>query len=64
VLHRDELTAYAASGDGGWQYLFTVDVGRYAGLDDPAVRAQYRYGLGARLDGGAVALERLVVRRR
>ncbi|WP_454860022.1 sulfatase-like hydrolase/transferase [Promicromonospora soli] len=64
VLHRDELTAYAASGDDGWQYLFTVDVGRYARLDDPTVRAQYRYGLGVRLDGGAVALERLVVRRR
>lgn len=64
VLHRDELTAYAASGDGSWQYLFTVDVGRYARLDDPTVRAQYRYGLGVRLDGGAVALERLVVRQR
>jgi arylsulfatase A-like enzyme len=64
VLHRDELTAYAVAAGGRWQYLFTVDVGRYARLDDPAVRARYRYGLGVRVDAGTLALERFAVRRR
>ncbi|WP_345567308.1 sulfatase [Nonomuraea rosea] len=64
VLHRDELTAYAVAAGGAWQYLFTADVGRYARLDDPNVRAQYRYGFGVRIDGGTLAVERFAVRRR
>ncbi|MEV0641505.1 sulfatase-like hydrolase/transferase [Streptomyces sp. NPDC050619] len=64
VMHRDELTAYAAAADGAWQYLFTADVGRYARLDDPTVRGQYRYGFGVRIDGGTLAVERFAVRRR
>ncbi|MBB5874133.1 arylsulfatase A-like enzyme [Allocatelliglobosispora scoriae] len=63
VLHGDELTAYAVAAN-GWQYLFTADAGRYARLDDPAVRAQYRYGFGVRLDGGTITVERFAVRRR
>ncbi|WP_328356271.1 sulfatase [Streptomyces sp. NBC_00445] len=64
VVHRDELTAYAVAAGGAWQYLFTVDVGRYARLDDPQVRGQYRYGFGVRVDGGTLAVERFAVRRR
>ncbi|WP_413105370.1 sulfatase-like hydrolase/transferase [Streptomyces sp. Inha503] len=64
ALHRDELTAYARGADGDWQYLFTADVGRYARLDDPEVRGQYRYGFGVRVDGGTLAVERFEVRRR
>jgi hypothetical protein len=64
ALHRDELTAYAVAAGGAWQYLFTADVGRYARLDDPVVRAQYRYGFGVRIDGGTLAVERFAVRRR
>ncbi|AXK34005.1 DUF4976 domain-containing protein [Streptomyces armeniacus] len=64
VVHRDELTAYAVAGGGTWQYLFTIDVGRYARLDDPRVRGQYRYGFGARVDGGTLAVERFAVRGR
>jgi arylsulfatase A-like enzyme len=64
VVHRDELTAYAVAAGGRWQYLFTADVGRYARLDDPAVRARYRYGLGVRVDAGTLAVERFAVRRR
>lgn len=64
VLHRDELTAYAVAAGGRWQYLFTADVGRYARLDDPAVRARYRYGFGARIDAGTLTVERFAVRRR
>ncbi|MBV1851334.1 sulfatase [Catellatospora tritici] len=63
-LHGDQLTAYAIGNSGGWQYLFTADVGRFARLDDPAVRAQYKYGFGVRLDGGTIAVERFAVRRR
>ncbi|MEV4410365.1 sulfatase [Catellatospora sp. NPDC049609] len=63
VLHRDEITAYAIAAE-GWQYLFTADVGRHVRLDDPSVRAQYRYGFGVRLDGGTLAVERFAVRRR
>ncbi|MEU8001678.1 sulfatase [Catellatospora sp. NPDC049111] len=64
VLHRDELTAYAIGNDGVWQYLFTADVGRHIRLDDPAVRATYRYGFGVRVDGGTLTIERFAVRRR
>ncbi|MFC4998022.1 sulfatase-like hydrolase/transferase [Dactylosporangium cerinum] len=64
VLHRDELSAYAVAAGGAWQYLFTADVGRFARLDDPAVRAQYRYGFGIRVDGGTFTAERFAVRRR
>lgn len=64
VLHRDELTAYAIGNDGVWQYLFTADVGRHIRLDDPAVRATYRYGFGVRVDGGTLTVERFAVRRR
>ncbi|GAB3451615.1 hypothetical protein GCM10027570_28730 [Streptomonospora sediminis] len=64
VVHGDRLTAYAMAGGGAWQYLFTADAGRYARLDDPAVRGRYRYGFGARVDGGTLAVERFAVRGR
>ncbi|MEV0616685.1 sulfatase [Nonomuraea sp. NPDC050404] len=64
VPHGDQLTAYAVAAGGAWQYLFTVDVGRYVRIDDPEVRGQYRYGFGARVDGGTLAVERFAVRRR
>jgi hypothetical protein len=48
---------------GAWQYLFTADVGRFTRLDDPAVRAQYPYGFGIRVDGGTFTAERFAVRR-
>ncbi|GAA2399355.1 hypothetical protein Cme02nite_08230 [Catellatospora methionotrophica] len=64
IVHRDELTAYAMGNNGVYQYLLTADVGRHARLDDPAVRAQYRYGFGVRVDGGTVTVERFAVRRR
>lgn len=64
AVHRDELTAYASAADGSWHYLFTIDVGRYARLQDPAVRARYRYGFGVRTENGTIAVERFTVRRR
>ncbi|MCT2585557.1 sulfatase [Actinophytocola gossypii] len=63
VLHRDELTAYAVAAGGRWQYLFTIDVGQWARLDDPAVRARYRYGFGVRVDAGTLTVDRFAVRR-
>ncbi|NGN66385.1 sulfatase [Streptomyces sp. A7024] len=64
AMHRDELTAYAVTADGAWQYLFTADVGRYARLESPEVRKQFRYGFGARIDGGTMTVEGFTARRR
>ncbi|MBU2666207.1 sulfatase [Actinoplanes bogorensis] len=61
VLHRDELTGYAIAAGGTWQYLFTVDFGRWL---PPSALSQFRYGFGTRVDGGNVTLERFAVRRR
>ncbi|WP_433218986.1 sulfatase [Dactylosporangium sp. CS-047395] len=64
VLHGDEITAYAIAAGGAWQYLYTADIGRFVRLDDPAVRATYKFGFGARIDGGTMTIERFAARRR
>ncbi|MHA4820295.1 sulfatase-like hydrolase/transferase, partial [Streptomyces aculeolatus] len=62
VLRGSAATAYADQG-GGWEFLFTTDTGGALDLRDPAVRAQYRYALGARLDDGTLTLDGLSAHR-
>ncbi|REE94775.1 sulfatase [Thermomonospora umbrina] len=61
VLRGTSATAYADQGD-GWEFLFTADTGGALDLSDPAVRSQYRYAAGVRLDDGTVTLDGLTAR--
>ncbi|MHA4820336.1 sulfatase-like hydrolase/transferase, partial [Streptomyces aculeolatus] len=62
VLRGSAATAYADQGN-GWEFLFTTDTGGALNLRDPAVRAQYHYALGVRLDNGPLTLDGLDARR-
>ncbi len=62
VLRGTSATAYADQGN-GWEFLFTVDTGGALDLSDPAVRAQYRYAAGVRLNDGTITLDGLTARR-
>lgn len=62
VLRGTSGTAYVDQGD-GWEFLFAYDTAEVIDSTDPAVRAQYRYGVGARLDPGTITVDRLEARR-
>ncbi|MGI8912163.1 MAG: sulfatase-like hydrolase/transferase [Rubrobacteraceae bacterium] len=63
VLEDTTFTAFSNEGE-GWEFLFRVDVGGVLDLSDPAVRSQYKYGFGVRLDSGTMSLESVEARRR
>ncbi len=63
VLEGADVTAYANQGD-RWEYLFTLDIAQVLDLADPAVRSQYHYGFGVRLNAGTMSFESLDARRR
>ncbi|TYL49757.1 sulfatase-like hydrolase/transferase [Nocardioides sp. BGMRC 2183] len=65
VVDGRTFTAYADPGGAdAWQFLFKVDIAEVLDLSDPAVRAEYRYGFGARINAGTMQLERVEARRR
>ena len=61
VVRGTLLTAYADQG-AGWEFLFRFDVGGVLDLADPAVRAEYRYAVGVRLDSGSLGLDGFTAR--